>query len=112
MDVTIVVNQTPPWVTQDYDDGLLNGSEEMVVEFARQLSPHYNVNVYCTSKTPHYTDVCGDSLVNYWDHRYLTENTRKGVLIAFKNKDSLALEGFDKRFLWTADLDRDWETSV
>lgn len=100
-----MVNPTEPWVAKDYDDGLLNGSEEMVVEFARHLSESHNVRVYCSSKVKRYTDVSKDGVVNYYDHSYLSAHAHSGVLIAFKNADALLLEGFSKRYLWTADCE-------
>lgn len=50
-----------------------------------------------------YTSVYDGHVVNYYDRKYLAVNNLQGVLIAFKDADALTLEGFDKRYLWTAD---------
>jgi hypothetical protein len=102
---TIVVNETAPWTVQDYEYGLLNGSESMVVEFARNLAQYETVNVYCSCNGGKYTDFPKNQggVVNYWDRKYLHTNKHKGNLIAFKDAESLLLEGFDKKYLWTAD---------
>ena len=107
MDITIVVNDTNPWTATDYDNGLCNGSESMVVEFSRELAKHGNVNIYCSCDGKRYTDITesGD-IVNYYDRKFLKTNKMHGTLIAFKDAEALYLEDFDQRFLWTADPEK------
>lgn len=104
IDITIIVNQTDAWTCDDYDSGLLNGSEEMVIEFARALAKDGSrVTVYSSCDGKRYTDFKDGAVVDYYDRKYLNSHEMHGTLIAFKDQESLLLDGFDKRFLWTAD---------
>lgn len=100
----IVVNPTSEWHPNDYDLGLLNGSEEMVVLLARYLARrHHEVVVYCNLRSSTHFE----KLDAVWvDRSLLNRQTHSGVLIAFKDADSLMLRGFSKRFLWTADANK------
>lgn len=77
----------------------------MVVEFARELAKGANVTVYCSNGGKRYTDVFEDVVVSYYDRIYREVDKHQGVLIAFKDVDAIILDGFDKRFIWTADPD-------
>ncbi len=104
--LTIIVNDTSPWSPKDYDAGLMNGSEEMVVLFAREMAKNnYTVTVYCSLKEGRLTDVVfrDDIAIHYYDLSYVSSRTHRGVLIAFKSPEALSIEGFDRKFLWTAD---------
>jgi hypothetical protein len=106
MKITLIVNETSPFDPLDYDDGLLNGSEEMMVLFARELSRTYEeVTVYCSLRSGRCTDVNfdGGNIINYYDRSYLTSHKHRGTLIAFKDQTALMIHGFDRKFLWTAD---------
>lgn len=104
--LTIIVNDTTPWSPKDYDAGLMNGSEEMVVLFAREMAKNeYTVTVYCSLKEGRLTDVVfkDDIAIHYYDLSYVPSRTHRDVLIAFKSPEALSVEGFDRKFLWTAD---------
>lgn len=106
MKLTIIINETTPFDPLDYDNGLLNGSEEMMVLFARELSTTYEeVTVYCSLTSGRCTDVHfeGGNIINYYDRSYLGSHLHRGTLIAFKDQSALMIHGFDRKFLWTAD---------
>lgn len=106
MNLTIVVNPTREWAPEDYDNGLLNGSEEMVTLFARKMATrNFTVDVYCSLKGGACLDVMFDDseLVSYYDLSQLPNRTQGGILVAFKNRKALSLTGFKQKYLWTAD---------
>ena len=106
MRITIIVNPTSPWSPEDYDNGLLAGSEEMVVLFARELSKKgHDVVVYCSCHSQSHTDVLFDhgKAINYFDLSLVANKAHQGILIAFKEPKALNIDGFEKRYLWTAD---------
>ena len=106
MDITLVINETSPWGPRDYDSGLINGSEEMVVLLARELAKRdHLVTVYSSLTEGRTIDVLFNevNVVNYYDRSYLNSHRHKGCLIAFKDPGALYIPGFNKKFLWTAD---------
>jgi len=78
----------------------------MIIETARELAKNHNVTVYCSNGGKRYTDFDGSGIVTYYDRLYREINHHKGILIAFKDAEALEMEGFDKRYLWTADAEK------
>ena len=109
MKITIVVNQTTPWEASDYDKGLLNGSEEMVVEFSRELANRgHDVTVFSSLDIGYYIDgyFSKKNIVTYQNLKSLVNHPHEGILIAFKNPLALYLSGFSQKYLWTADSNK------
>jgi glycosyltransferase involved in cell wall biosynthesis len=95
--IHIRVNHTHQWTPDDFDNGLLNGSEEMVFNIARSLVRlGHEVTVQCSTPKP-----TEHSKVKYVSHG--TPLGTADILIAFKSPSALTIPGYEKRYLWTAD---------
>lgn len=84
----------------DYHSGLMNGSEEIVVELALALKNRGHMVGVVGSF--HERSVCQNVDI-YTQVSTISTGT---TLIAFKNKKALEIDGFENRYLWTADCDR------
>lgn len=103
MKIDIVVNRTHAWGPEDLDKGLLNGSEEMVVEFSRQLAClGHDVIVACSLKgvSRKIHDVRWVHRSRYSKSKFDRKNI---VLISFKDPNALRWNTYRSTFLWTAD---------
>ncbi len=91
------------WSAKSLETGV-GGSEEKLIELARELAKDYEVTVYHNGEHGNFDGV------NYRDHLEFKGFMTREIFVSFKTKDMfLKSIGAQKKFHWTTEIEGEWK---